>query len=94
MPGIKSLADLRFDDSFAGLPAGFHSLVAPKPLAGTHKGCLCWSIANDLVASAEFVPESAPHGFGRLDLFLGQVTGSICGGGISLEVELAGLEQA
>ncbi len=33
---MKSLVDLKFDNSFAQLPAGFHSRVRPTPLAGAH----------------------------------------------------------
>ena len=33
---MKRLIDLEFDNSFAGLPAGFHSRVRPTPLKGAH----------------------------------------------------------
>ena len=33
---MKSLRELRFDNTYARLPAGFHSRVNPAPLAGAH----------------------------------------------------------
>ncbi len=53
MRRMTSLADLKFDNSFAALPEGFHSRVTPSPLAGTH----LISVSPASAALLEMTPE-------------------------------------
>lgn len=51
---MKYLSDMKFDNSFARLPAGFHSRVRPTPLEGVH----LISVSPDAAALLDLPPES------------------------------------
>ena len=50
---MQSLRDLQFDNTFARLPAGFHSPVRPAPLQGAHIASVSSGAAGPLDLPAE-----------------------------------------
>lgn len=55
---MKSFGDLRFDNSYARLPEGFHARVAPTPLQGAH----LVSVSPAAASLLDLCPESLMSG--------------------------------
>ncbi len=69
MRGMKSIADLQFDNSFARLPEGFHARVRPTPLQGARLASVSPEAAGLLGLDArQLHRDPALHGLAGADL--------------------------